>query len=703
MNKLLAVLLFIGSVQVTQAQFTIPDPAFVTRLQQLVPNAMNGNMLDTTHVDIVTRTDLSVSNAGISDLSGVQFFDALEVLECFNNQLTSLPSLPNSIRVLQCDFNQLMNLSPLPSSLEVLWCTNNQLTNLPALPNSIVELRCHANQLTSLPSLPNSIEILWCHNNQLTNLPLLPGSIELLRCYNNQLTNLPLLPNSLEVLWCYNNQLSCLPVLPGALDVLQCYGNFINCLPNFPPLLPPFGTGNNQSNLGFTAVLCSPSDSCFPSEVIGGTVFNDLNGNGLQDGGEGSFSNGVAEAQPGNYLSGVDINGNYSIPVDTGMYTVQGQSVLYHTITTPPHVVTITPGQIDSLNHIGYQAIPGIYDLVVDVHAGVTRPGFDNNVFLQVHNIGTEPTTANIDLDFDVDQTFVSSSVTPASQTGTNVNWSLPMNPGDTWNVTVTLNTPVSVPLGEPISHQFAALPAMPDTTMGDNVATWSDIVIGSYDPNDKTASVDTISPTQVINGEWIEYVIRFQNTGTFLAENVRITDTLSSDLLGGTFEYISSSHDNEWYLSNSVLVFQFDNIQLPDSNANEPDSHGFVKFRMKPSQSLQAGDVVENIANIFFDFNEPVITDPSVVVVDVLSGVPELNANELQTYPNPTTGLLYVQSKQAMERVMLMQLDGRLIRVERANRQGHQLDVSNLKQGVYLIQIETGTGRSVSRVVVNR
>ncbi|MBK8532639.1 MAG: hypothetical protein IPL64_12190 [Flavobacteriales bacterium] len=85
-----------------------------------------------------------------------------------------------------------------------------------------------------------------------------------------------------------------------------------------------------------------------------------------------------------------------------------------------------------------------------------------------------------------------------------------------------------STPDRTPARCQFADA----DETPEDNAAHFSDIVVGSYDPNDKLLSPAKLSPEVVAVGETpIEYTIRFQNTGTYLAERVVILDTLSEDL----------------------------------------------------------------------------------------------------------------------------------------------------------------------------
>ena len=799
----LGFLCFFGSA--IHAQYTIPDPAFAAKLQVLVPNAMNGNVLDENHPNVTSLTSMAVQYSSISNLDGVQFFTGLTTLNCSGNQLGTLPDLPSSMTTLRCESNQLASLPPLPSALTSLYCRSNQISSLPALPNTLTYLdcgsnqlsslptlpntlsqldcgnnqlnslptlpnslfslvcsnneltnlptlptslstlycrsnqltsfptlpntlahfycdhnqlnslpvlpndlynfQCNYNQLTSLPALPNSLWLLGCDHNQLTNLPTLPNNLELIYCSFNQLTSLPTLPNSLfqiqcqynqltnlpslpnsltsldiysnsisalpslpstlielicannslsalpqlpntlEELNCRNNTLTCLPTLSNSLIDLRCSGNSINCLPNVPLGLSP-----SSNILGFTPVLCSTTDPCFPPEAITGTIFNDANGNGLQDAGETAFLSGVAEAQPGNNLSGVDVNGSFGIPVEPGSYTVQGQGVLYHTITTPAHNVTITAGMSATDKHIGYQAIPGIYDLVAELTAGVTRPGFDNNVYFSVSNIGTEASTATINFDFDTDQNWVSATVAPNAQVVNNATWSIAMDPGDTWTARVTLNTPASVALGTGIQHQLTATPDAPDTTPADNMATWTRTVVGSYDPNDKVSSVSSLTPTEAQNGAWIDYTIRFQNTGTFMAENVLITDTLPPGLQANTFRYVASSHSNFWYMEAGVLHVRYDHIQLPHINANEPASHGFIKFRIKANTALIVGEEIENVANIYFDFNAPIITDPSVITIaspgiaispKVMLGGPYVQATQLMSDGLRSGGLI--------------------------------------------------------------
>lgn len=93
----------------------------------------------------------------------------------------------------------------MPDNLQIVNCYNNQLTSLPILPNTLERLFCSKNKLTTLPTLPATLEDLYCDDNQLTILPMLPANLEDLDCDNNQLTSLPTLPANLYTLDYSNN------------------------------------------------------------------------------------------------------------------------------------------------------------------------------------------------------------------------------------------------------------------------------------------------------------------------------------------------------------------------------------------------------------------------------------------------------------------------------------------------------------------
>jgi hypothetical protein len=111
----------------------------------------------------------------------------------------------------------------------------------------------------------------------------------------------------------------------------------------------------------------------------------------------------------------------------------------------------------------------------------------------------------------------------------------------------------------------------------------------------------------------------------------VVIRDTLDMDLDIFSVKPGASSHPYQFIMHGPrVLEWEFDSILLPDSNVNEARSHGFLTFQVKQNSDLAEGTVVSNRAGIYFDFNEPILTNE---VTQVINGLDELISS---TKPGP-------------------------------------------------------------------
>jgi hypothetical protein len=106
--------------------------------------------------------------------------------------------------------------------------------------------------------------------------------------------------------------------------------------------------------------------------------------------------------------------------------------------------------------------------------------------------------------------------------------------------------------------------------------------VTGSFDPNDILVDRDTVLTTELPSPPYLEYIIRFQNTGTDTAFTVRVSNSITEDLDLSTYEFVEASHTVEISYNNNYRLFEFtfNNILLPDSIINEPMSHGYVRYR---------------------------------------------------------------------------------------------------------------------------
>lgn len=223
-------------------------------------------------------------------------------------------------------------------------------------------------------------------------------------------------------------------------------------------------------------------------------------------------------------------------------------------------------------------------------------------------------------------------------------------------------------------------------------------VLTGSYDPNDKQGTpLGVTDEHRISRGDQLEYLIRFQNTGTDTAFTVVIKDTLDSQL--NLFSVVpgASSHNYSFKLLNgSVLEWTFNNILLPDSTTNEEESKGFVTFRVDQVPDLPYGSVIYNDADIYFDFNPPIITNETFHTIykgyiDVLN-VDELNTSntEIAVYPNPTSNIVNLQVSDELLGESFTMYDGYGRQLEKGEVKmiNTKLDLSNYKTGYYILRV---------------
>ncbi len=204
---------------------------------------VGGSTIDTTDDDVLSDseiqavTSLDVSGETISDLTGIEHFTALTILNCFSNQLPSLDVSKNTaLTRLECYANQLTSLDVSNNTaLTILYCYSNQLTGLDVSKNTaLTRLDCYTNSLTSLDVSKNTaLTRLNCRTNQLTGLDVSKNTaLTYLSCHTNQLTSLDVSKNTaLTRLECYANQLTSLDVSKNtALTRLDCYANSLTSL-----------------------------------------------------------------------------------------------------------------------------------------------------------------------------------------------------------------------------------------------------------------------------------------------------------------------------------------------------------------------------------------------------------------------------------------------------------------------------------------
>ncbi|MBL7827372.1 MAG: hypothetical protein JNJ57_12115 [Saprospiraceae bacterium] len=233
--------------------------------------------------------------------------------------------------------------------------------------------------------------------------------------------------------------------------------------------------------------------------------------------------------------------------------------------------------------------------------------------------------------------------------------------------------------------------------------------ISNSFDPNDKSASPEGNGPQHFVHpGTPLEYRIRFQNTGNDTAFLVVIRDTLSQHFNFGKIEPRTASHRYEYaQINDSILQFTFENILLPDSTTNPAGSQGFADFTIYPKDGLPDGTEVVNRAAIYFDFNEPIITNEvsrvygKYVTVKIRESVLDVSVN---VFPNPfmdqVTFEIPEQVVTGNESLQLFDAAGRLLRTQRFEGAHCRLLRETLPAGAAAWNISQG-GRVIAGGVV--
>lgn len=439
-----------------------------------------------------------------------------------------------------------------------------------------------------------------------------------------------------------------------------------------------------------------------------GQVFHDQNGNGIKDAGDLPMSNIIVEAKPLNSYASTYTDGTYTLYADALNDTIRAISPSPYATVSPDYY--LSSGTTTS-NDFGIYFIPGIDDLCITASVvEPIRPGFESSLVLTVKNIGTTNLSPEVKFVLPDGIDLVAASPVNTSMNGDTVIWQLPeLMMFECQNITINIYANANLMLGSELTFLGYVLPDGNDQHPVNNSFELTETVIGAYDPNDKKVSPAYLTPEELAMGERLTYTIRFQNTGTYHAENVRIVDTLSNHLDLSTLQIIAASHEPmDWHIRGErVLEFVFENILLPDSTANEPESHGFVQFSIQPNSDLQLGDEIANTGHIYFDFNEAIVTNTAVAPIsDVSSTVNIQAAAILNISPNPNQGEFQLNLSENITgegRLQIYGIDGQLQYANRIFVENGQVTSSqlNFPAGQYIVRLLINGKRFVKKMVV--
>lgn len=622
----------------------------------------------------------------------------------FSAQTVTIPDVNFKAKLLQADLTNSIALNNANQNMKV--DVNNDGEIQVSEAQSVYSLFVESSGIADMTGINyfSNLRYLVCSYNNIVTLDLGETHVEVLQCsYNANLTSINL-KNGVQTIF------TCCPPPPGPIP--------------FESIATP--------NLSHVCLDQSEIDDGFiPGQLINaGNIYCEVNTYCTFDPGGDFFTitgnnkisvdeNGCAVSQAYySYLkfliSSEDTNsatisnslGEYYISVPEGEYTITPilDNPTYFSISPSSVNVNFTPQSENLVQNFCITPIGIHNDLEVSVlPINIARPGFDVSYLVTYRNKGNSQQSGTITFAYDDEvMDFLYSTESISNQSSGLLTWNftdLSVYETQSFLVVLNLNSPIETPplITGSILNYTAQIIGLTDEYPSDNSSILNQTVVNSFDPNDKTClEGTTIGPSEI--GEYVHYMIRFENTGTANAENIVVKDVIDTSKLDlSSLIPNRGSHSFVTRINSNTVEFIFENINLPFADET---NDGYVAFKIKTKSNLEVGDTFSNSASIYFDYNAPIETNTALTSIQaLLQSDFEFDSN-FELAPNPVSSILGIKVKSdvTITAINIYNTLGQLVFV--ATNPKETIDVSNLKQGNYLIRILSNKGITTSKFI---
>jgi uncharacterized repeat protein (TIGR01451 family) len=469
-----------------------------------------------------------------------------------------------------------------------------------------------------------------------------------------------------------------------------------------------------QSNVG------APSSGEIDCSGLRLTAFVDDNGNGTKEAAENTFSLGQFHYEKNNNsvthhltsISGIahiyDINPANTYDIN---YTVDAMYASYYTVSPSSYSdVSVPAGGL--AEYLFPVTLTQAYDdlAVSIIPNSPPMPGFTYSYTILYTNLGSQTMAAGT-ITFtkpsNADIALISEGGATTNASGFVFNFTNLLQ-GETREIVVTMQVPTipTVELGQAVTAMVDIVPLDGDIAPENNSATTTQIIVGSWDPNDKSESRGSYVLFNDFGADdYLYYTIRFENEGTAAAQTVKINDVLESQLDETSVRMVAASHDYVLDRTGSVLNWTFSNINLPFASEDADGAKGYVQFKVKPKPGYALGDVIENTASIYFDYNPAIVTNTFQTHFVQSMGVPGVSATAFAMYPNPAGDHVTVSLNGASDTISgitVYDMLGKKVLVKSSVSNAEMLDVSTLSSGMYFLEVMTAAHiKSTKKLVI--
>jgi hypothetical protein len=448
---------------------------------------------------------------------------------------------------------------------------------------------------------------------------------------------------------------------------------------------------------------------------VSGNVYFDVNGNHVRDDDDVPFGDFVSIiSDPLSDFTFTNAEGDYSMIFSDsiGTYTIApNDDVMYWEVTSDStyYTININEDYVARENlDFGFTPIEVVEELDCDLVHGFPRCGREVSYWATIENTGTTIPSGKVVLELDPKLEYVSSEIEPESVVGNTITWTYDdLLFYETLTFPLRVQYPVPDDVGETVTNILTSTIEIAATEVFSCEHVQADTILCSFDPNDKAVFPAGIDAEGYIpmTTESLDYLIRFQNTGNDTAFVVEIEDQLSAHLDWSSLDIKSSSHDMAVHVSElGVVQFSFEDIYLPDSIVDEPSSHGYVKYTINLKEGLAEGTVIENTADIYFDFNAAITTNTTTNTLALWASLDEnsVNNNAISFYPNPVHSILTITHQEwahdAAYHVKVYNLLGEIVYQSGAvHQETYAVNMNAFDKGVYLVSVVSATGEEIA------
>ena len=460
-----------------------------------------------------------------------------------------------------------------------------------------------------------------------------------------------------------------------------------------------------------TSTWVGPLTVPYNGNMITGNIKWDQNGSGCSNTNPNVSGVLVKATSPiinYTYMASTDTNGNYSISLPNGNFDVSTNlNSSFINVSPSRQNISFTTSSGSAIQDFCIASSLMQEDMsVIVLPINPARPGFDSHYRVVLTNQGTSPISNVLEFNYPNDYVTLMSAIPNASNNAGSLSWNYTLNPFQslTYEITFNLNPPThtTFPLNSGDILNFSAFTYLTgaDVDLTNNIFNLNQEVVNSYDPNDKTClQGNRIEPDMI--GEYLDYMIRFENTGTARAINVRVKDVIDTSKFDlDSFVPLSSSHEYYASITNgNEIEFHFDDINL---DFNDATNDGYVLFKIKTLNTLAVGDSFDNTAEIYFDFNFPIITNTETVTISNTASVDEHSENSILLSPNPSQDFISLDASFTINSLVIYDVQGRLQSQYDESTTDFEapISIAKLNQGVYFLVVKSDQGQETLKFI---